>query len=117
MLHIEKYSRLVSALYRKTMDRQINWELDFGDEVFCRIGGSEIYLDSFRGSDGEPFESLEIRRNGQVIDKFNDGVLSSEDTGIPGTNYFGLMQDLRMAAKRKAMGADDAIDDILKGLE
>lgn len=114
-----KYQQIVDRLYNKTMNSSINWEIGFNNDLECILGEYTIKLKGFRDEEGEPFEVIEIfDSDGRVVDSFNDGVLADlapKDVGI--SSYYNKMNALRSQAKRHALGADKALDQILENLD
>ncbi|WP_342249340.1 hypothetical protein [Sphingomonas sp. OTU376] len=114
----EKYQTLVRRLFEKTMSGDVDWEIGFNNDLYCTLSGRYVYLKYTRDADGEPLEILELKDSSdQIVDSFNDTDITDMVDGYEGiANYYQLMSVLRRSARRKAVGADKALDDILRGL-
>jgi hypothetical protein len=115
----EKYKSLVRKLYERTILGASSWELGFNNELSCSLSSYDVHLKTSRDADGEPLEIIELRNSSdQVIDSFDDTDIAELVSGYTGIdNYFQLMRALRISARRQALGADKALDAILKTLE
>lgn len=115
----EKYRNLVRRLYDKTTMGQIDWDVDRNDEIYCSLSNYDVHLKSSRDADGEPLEIVELRnKDNQPVDSFDDVFINEVIFDVPGVdNYYQMMQFVRSAARRKAMGADKALEEVLKDLE
>jgi hypothetical protein len=83
------------------------------------MGNRFIHLSVGRNADGEPLEKVEIRTAmGETLENFNDEFFQAlRPNGSSFANYYLLMNNLREMAHRQAIGADEAIDDILAALD
>jgi hypothetical protein len=106
-------------LYDKTVSGSISWNIGFSKDLYCSFQNHAIYLRSSRDADGEPLEIIELKNSSdEVIDSFDDTVIADSIFDIDGVaNYYGLMMNLRNTARRQALGADKALDDILSDLD
>lgn len=114
---VEKYGRLLDGLYRKTVKKELLWEISSWDEeLYAVVGGRQIRLTGGRDANGAPVERVEVLYGDDVIDSFSDSRLSTlpQDPDFP--TYYLKMRALRMTATRQAKGADDALDAILDDL-
>ena len=114
----EKYCELVNTLYKKTMEKKIEWNFEEGFGTWVRLADRLIVLEDGRNENGEPTEFISIRnRPDEVIDSFSDETLTIYEAPFEDlTNYWRVMQKLRTTATRQAIGADTAIDAILAEL-
>ena len=104
---MEKLWRLVVSLYEKTREAKVKWEPaprqgsymvafpDYG--VGIRKVGEDIVIDL-------------LASDGDVIDSASDTQLSRFSGG---RSAYDLMNDLYGMARRSALGADKALDEIL----
>ncbi|MFZ5705866.1 MAG: hypothetical protein ACOY5R_11445 [Pseudomonadota bacterium] len=115
----EKYQTLVERLYRKTIARDIGWSFQEGIGAFATIAGRMIILSAHRSATGNPLEVVQIKnQEGKTIDRFDDEDIRGEPPAdMLCDGYWALMKNLREIAVRQAVGADDAIDDILGELD
>lgn len=116
-----KYRELVSTLYRKTMDKELLWETSgIPDRPSLSVAGRVIILHESRNEEGEPLEVLTIKNDkDDVVESINDETFRRNETpGIEGVDsYYILMQELRELAYKQAVGADDAVDEIISQLK
>ena len=115
----EKYQSITERLYEQTSSGALSWVLSYENDLQCELGRHIIKLKSFRDEEGEPIEQIEFFNSDDLrVDYFNDVTLA----GIVPTNsefatYFSMMQSLREKARRNALGADKALDEILSALD
>ena len=114
----EKYRNLVERLFARTRDGTIEWN-DLQNDVYCSLKKYDVHLKASRDAEGDPIEILELRdQSNQIIDRFDDTEIAGPISGYGDIgNYYVLMVELRKAARRKDLGADQALDDVLKDLE
>lgn len=115
----EKYKSLVDGLYKATRNKEILWEMEsFSGNIFTNLGRYSLYLDSGEDADGAPMELIVIKNEiGEQVECFSDNDLTEFQTPFTEhSNYWRLMQALRSLAQRSAMGADDALDEVLNAL-
>lgn len=116
----EKYAQLIERLIAKTEEKSVDWELING-QVSCLLGDFYIFLTDSRDAEGEPFEFLEMKDSSEfkTIEKFSDADLKavSRKEADSSTYYYHRMRELREIAFRQAVGADAALDAVLKELE
>ena len=114
---IEKYGKLLDGLYRKTVNKELVWEISSWDEeLYTVVGGRRIRLTGGRDANGSPVERIEVLYGDDVIDSFSDGRLEDLPQDPSFHSYYLKMRALRMTATRQAKGADDALDAILDDL-
>lgn len=115
----KKYRVMVDSLYRKTFAGSLDWDITFLGHLEVNVGNYSIRLSEYKDEEGEPFEKIEILgSNEKLIDGFTDSFLNKEtppEADFP--NYYMKMKDLHQQARRKAMGLDQAIDEILGDLD
>jgi len=82
------------------------------------MGSYTIVLFDTSDDEDTPFEVVQIKdSSGVIIDNFNDDSLSGKDPPHDLLTYYVLLKDLRKLAYRKAIGAEKALDDLLKALK
>lgn len=115
----EKYRELVKRLYEKTKSGDISWQMSYENEIYCSRSKYNVYLRSTRDADGEPLEVLELKNNAdQIVDSFDDTDIAGSVVGYADSdNYYQLMASLRHSARRNALGADKALDDVIRDLD
>jgi hypothetical protein len=113
----DKYVRLVNRLVQLTREGSLTWESTVGMDTYQSsfpTYGVRIWSDERDG--GELDYVLQIvNSEGTVIDEIRDTSFAPGDFGQ--SSAFREMGDLFRLAKRKALGADEAIDRILKDLD
>ncbi|HLL75458.1 MAG TPA: hypothetical protein VK421_09330 [Pyrinomonadaceae bacterium] len=108
-----KLNQLIDLLYERTQKGQVNWESTPDEDAFV-VHFSELSLSIRSGydEDGDEFVSISLRnQNGRVID--NDYFWDA----MTETGAWDKAFSLYSAAKRKALGVDEALDRILDELK
>lgn len=113
----EKFARMIVLLNEKTNDKKIKWMHSDQWGTYADIGGRTILLDTGRNSNGEPLEVVRIVNGADTIDSANDESLPHALLPVGAESWFQLLGALRAKAYRQAIGADEAIDDILSALD
>jgi hypothetical protein len=114
----DKRCLMVERLYKKTIARSLSWSLDSQDDsVDVVISGKIVSLRRSNNSNGEPIEIVTIYKDGNPIESFSDEDLGFAPDDLPLPTYWQLMVALHDTASRQALGADDAIDEILDELD
>lgn len=116
---IQKYRDLVENLFQSTQTGKIVWAMDeYEDCPYCQINTFKILISSSQDAEGEPIVIIRIvDKEDNEIDSFNDNFLRDESPSIEGfSGYWSLMETLHNMARRKASGADEALDNILSFL-
>lgn len=114
----KKYAALVDRLMSRTAAGSLGWELQNGHPI-CSLGNYTVRLTSGRDSENVPFEYVELLDEYlNRLEMFSDGDLKGSP--LPENeeydNYYWKMADLRELAYRKAVGADAALDEVLREL-
>lgn len=116
----DKFRELVLRLYDRTSDKKLSWALKDNDgSVVCDMSDFSIRLSSTRTASNEPLEKVEVQNSsGQTLDLFYDTTVSGKVPPRSGyQTYYELMRELRVQARRQAIGADSALDTILRSLD
>lgn len=116
----DKYAFLVEKLYEMTVSGEAVWrDEDLSGRFSTAIGSRKIEIFSIATRDGgEPDIIVRIVDFiGTVLDTFSDVDLVDAKTRVPGFySYYSLMSDLLRRAARKASGAEDVLDSVLRDL-
>lgn len=114
-----KYAKLIDRLFERTNVRAQEWVINPQGELETSSRGYQIRLKNYRDGEGEPFEAVEIYNSSdELIESFHDGTISKiKPTEGEFPNYYLKMEKLRQRARRSALGADDALKDILSDLD
>lgn len=115
-----KHANLIDRLYDKTEGKTIDWEYDEArSEVSADVGNYKVSLVAASNPNGSPVEVVRIKEgfSNRLIEAFNDEELDGLHLRANGfESYWQKMEALRSAAYRQALGAEKAVDDILKEL-
>ena len=114
----EKQARIINALVKSNQRGKIQWKIFDGEPgcVFTEIAEKYIYLNNFH-SDGTDSIKVEIYYNDTLADDFlDDDLSSSEVQPVTGESWFVTLKRLLEDARRKATGADEVLDSLLKDL-
>ena len=110
-----KIARIVLRLAEKTLNDEIDWEESSVDNNYvATFSGYSISISEEPGFDADsPDYVLNIRNE--------DGLVIESKTDVELKDYmsesFIKMKNLHQSARRKAMGVDDALDNILSQLD
>jgi hypothetical protein len=117
---LEKTKKLVDALYRTTLDGNIEWKPGFDENsVETTLGKTIVQLTQEPDDDDSPVIAIRLKNNrGDELDLIYPGILYEQKTGVPQyQKYWQLFDGLYAMAKRSAMGADQALDEVIAELE
>jgi hypothetical protein len=116
----DKFRRLVDMLWERTSNRELPWVYDSKTKVVSiAIGNRVLTLSQGQNQNYEELYTVTIyNEQGQLVDRFNDENINGESPPLSDfVNYFSLMESLYAYAQRRAVGADVALDEMLKDLE
>ena len=103
----EKMIRLINRLYQKTYDDEIAWETTSDEDAFQRSFPKYSVMILRRGPSAGQFFQL-YDEDGRLIEE-----ISHQDAvgqGIDVTDFFDMV-------RRKALGVDKALDELLEELD
>ena len=119
MSAIDKFSRFVDLLWEKTQQDKIPWDYDITKNV-CKVwGGSnltQLSVDTDENLDSIYTITL-FNSSGIVLDSFSDPYREEANPGPEFKNYYSKMEQLFQLAKKRATGADKALDNFISLLE
>ena len=109
---------LLQVLHKKTIERKVDWEPTARDGSFQAAFSTHVITLRSQHSQHEPDEldyvfSI-VNDDGNTIESIDDVQLSNA-IGDVGSGY-KLMKEMHALARRIALGAEDAIDSLLKEL-
>ena len=110
-----KVERLVEVLAEKTYSGELPWEPTEDEDVFqCSFPNYSVRVYS-RGSYEGPITYILAlyNANGVKIEEINDRDLDTEGF----EESYATMEQMYVGARRKAMGVNDALDDLLTYLD
>ena len=114
-----KKRRLVELLYRKTLERNINWTINDEGQIYATIAERSVFIYYRLSGEGEDLVVFNIfGKDGKLTDSFNDETISYDKTVPLGfDNWYLLCAALLEMGKRQASGADDALDAMIDELD
>jgi hypothetical protein len=107
----DRIVRLVQLLLEKTSAGEIRWEETPTSNTFqCSLSNYSVLISqtSFRDAPGATQSLAVANEEGRIIEEVESGALGSNDW---------LLRDLFALARRKALGVDKALDEMLHLLE
>lgn len=112
-MRYEKIAKLVRKLHEKTIDGKLEWEQTDKRGVFqTSFPDYTIRISMQLEESGEYYYVSIYDSQGILVEQVNDVGLEGD---IP--DSFKLMKEMYEFARRKALGVDKALDDILSQLE
>lgn len=113
-MEYKKIAVLVQKLHEKTIANKLNWErTDVPNALQVSFTDYTIRLASQRVSKDQVTYVIRIfDAGGNLVETADDDDLDEE---LP--DSFGTMEEMFEAARRKALGADKALDDIISQLD
>jgi len=116
---IKKYREIVNLLFNQTKSGSIGWYKDeWINEIAAKFGNHVISITPGDTAEGAPLIVIKIYKDHEYVDGFSDETLSEYSTDIDEyPTYWLLMNYIHQAARRHAVGADKALDDILSALK
>jgi hypothetical protein len=119
MMAYAKQKQLVNKLSQLTRASAIDWMESATHDAFqvsFRDNTVKIRIrPSSQATGSDDVEVQLINSSGELVESFTDVNLSSDSEDPPG-HWYQLMLELHDAARRKALGVDKVIDDIMSDL-
>jgi hypothetical protein len=116
-MKMEKQSRLVDSLLKRTKGGSLEWKPALDDGAFqvsFKDNTVRVRLNN-TGTSTTYYIDL-INAEGTTVESFHDGELD-EDAGFEvNTKWYGKMGELYELARRNALGSDKILDAILNDL-
>jgi len=115
----DKQRRFVELLYKKTLNREIKWNLNDHKQIYSTIAGRSLFSYSELNEDGEDLISFVLfGADGKLSDKFTDEDIKHNNVVPSGfENWYLLCAAILEIGKRQASGADDALDAMIDELD
>jgi hypothetical protein len=116
---LEKYRTLVERLAKATLNNEIKWAIHpFSDELYCSLGKFRIVLEEGEDAEGSSLIIVRVKDEADTqIDVFSDNTINGPNPLLAKyPTYWALMDDLHNLARRNAVGADKALDEVLNSL-
>lgn len=117
----EKRARLIDSLFSRTREGRLDWRSDEqSKKISVIIGSNFIVLEPRPGDFGDiPDYYLQIETpDGKIVEQFSDVELrDAKASSGTGESFFTLMEAIYNIAKRRESGADQALDEALRGLD
>ncbi|MFD1951975.1 hypothetical protein ACFSGX_14475 [Sphingomonas arantia] len=113
-----KQAELVIRLHRLTTARILDWNRNEyeGNRLEARLGDMQIVL-SNTNHEGTPFEIIEVWRNDNFIQSFNDGNLNIKPPSNDMQSYWHIMSSLRELAEQQSLKIEEHLDTLLTALD
>lgn len=114
MNSLEQQMALVDKLANLTREGRLDWRADEDGEPFAELGAYFINLKEGRNANGSTTYRVIIEdKEVKTVDAFDDEDIDA----TAGGKYYVLLKKTINMARRKAKGADQALDEILKRLD
>ena len=112
-----KLWEFIQKLAAKSDTGNVSWERTAEDGIYQVSFPNFTVRTFYRGGGGDPDYIVQIlNEDGSIVEETSDAQLTQmADTSIVGA--FSLMRKLYEAARRKAMGVDNALDALLEALD
>ncbi|MGD9616870.1 MAG: hypothetical protein AB7H90_17300 [Alphaproteobacteria bacterium] len=111
-----KYTQILHLLVEQTDNGKLDWK-ETGNESAFLVSFPNYSLmlseKKARDSDMPDYVISIINSEGKTVDEFSDVSLGTEYSG---EDFFRLMRELFNKARRRALGVDEALNDILAHL-
>lgn len=116
---VTKYRKLVERLYDRFDSAGMSWSCSSENNfVETKLAGNTIRMFRTKDEDETPLAVLCILgEDGALIERFTDEDIKDDDYEHDGKSYYQLMLSIIDSAKRRATGADVALDAILEELD
>lgn len=116
-----KQLKLFRLLVDKTLKDELDWERTIDEGVYqVPLAGYVIQVRAVSSEHGGPDEAdyvvKVIDQNGIVMDSFSDAEVASDITNNDRTQFYRSVSEMFNRVRRRAIGADQAIDSILEEL-
>jgi hypothetical protein len=114
----EKQAMIVNALVKSNQQGKLTWKPFEADPkiVYTQVGDKTIYLENYH-SNGTDSIKVEIYANGGLADKFiDDDLIDAQVASVTNETWFQTLTALIESGRRKATGADEVLDSLLKDL-
>lgn len=113
-MNYDKQAALVAQLYKATVGGKVAWENSIRDDTFEASFPRQSVMISRTSPDGgdELYSIVLINKDGVVADEFSNIELRLTG-GAPNFSWYVTMKELWQLARRRALGAEDALDDLL----
>jgi hypothetical protein len=124
-----KTRSLIIALYNQTLSGDIKWEKsDYSNSIECVIGSNYIQVTQFSNDYNEDVEYVLFvkDKSGNIKDRIDDATISSKPhyggSSSASATFSALtssdnselkLERLYFEGRRRALGADDTLDEIL----
>lgn len=110
----ERLRSLVEGLLLATTEGRLNWEIASSSSYLTEVGGGRVEV----AKDNADIRITVYGPNGNEVDSFDDNYLRNySPQKVQFANYYAAMVALFESARRKATGADQVVDEILRALQ
>jgi hypothetical protein len=118
-MSLEKPRKLMEVLVRRTRKGEIDWQESFPDmfQVSFKDNSVQLRAESDQVRETVVYTVSLLNSEGEVADRFTDEDLDNEQFGRTGGRWFKELGELHNLARRRARGADQVLDAILKEVD
>jgi hypothetical protein len=111
----ERIALLVTKLHQNTLSRKISWAPTVDDNAFeATFPRYTVRISEREGRTSIQYVISILNDLGVSVDSFSDSELSARFADAPlDLGWYGVLREIYEMARRQALGADQAIDDIL----
>ena|SRR5579863_604914 len=115
----DRYKQLTERLIAKTDRYELDWKEGAAPHEFqVSFANYSLLLSVTDNQEGEPLYTIEILDSqGNTLDRFSDEDLSRQKLLVDGVLAYHKMAELYKKARRQALGANKALDEILGELD
>jgi hypothetical protein len=118
-MSLAKQAGMVKKLSDLTDSGVIEWKPSVNEGTFQVSFRDNTLRITTRGAQEQPDVVINlINHNGEIVESFNDIDLNDSDQPTGSTkSWYGIMRELFENARRKALGADRVLDEIIADLD
>jgi hypothetical protein len=120
----EKHINLIRMLHAKSSAGLLDWQESYQKDSFqTSFPRYSVIVKVLRGSNSSPDYVVQlVNEEGQIVEEISDNELITQIESDPFSSHasfqpFKIMGELHEYARRRALGADQALDDVLAQLQ
>jgi hypothetical protein len=118
-MSLEKPRKLMEVLVRRTRAGEIDWQESIPDlfQVSFKDNSVQLRMETDDRNETVVYVVSLLNSEGEVADRFTDEDLDNDQYGKTGELWFKELGQLHNLARRRARGADEVLDAILKEVD
>jgi hypothetical protein len=118
-MNLEKQRKLMEVLVRRTRAGEIEWQESFPElfQVSFKDNSVQLRMEPDDNRETVVYVVSLLNGEGVVVDRFTDEDLDNDQYGRTGQSWFKELEELNNMARRRARGADEVLDAILKEVD